>query len=494
VVANPQAEPVLRRPIKAKIGDRFDWRGILRRNRAFFIVLGAALVLRILTMVLYSPSVLQWVDGIRYLRIHPSGFFGDEYAPAGYPAFLRAIFFFTPNLLVTIFAQHILGLISGTFLYLMVKRVSGIAWLGLIPAGIVFFSGDYLLMEHILMSETLFTTLVIVSMWAAIEALYSDRPWLWLGISGVVMILSALVRPITLEVPIVIALWAIVALGGPLRQRVTNALAALVPAGITLAAYLALASAIGPHTGLNEMTGWDLYARVAPFADCSKFTPPAGTAKLCETTPPGQRNGPFYYAWVGESPGLSNFPLTPEGGTKPGEFARAVIEHQPLEYLKAVTKDMVRYIDPGVGHEKIYAGIPYALYQFDYKTPGEEQSIGEQIEEKGYTDVLPVHAPGIQLLAAYQAIFHIGGLPILVMALLAIAGMVIDRGRRRAAIVLLSGCAFLLFLLPTLTLSYEVRYGWPPTPILCAAAVLSALAIYQRWIARPGLPVATADV
>jgi len=73
-------------------------------------------------------------------------------------------------------------------------------------------------------------------------------------------------------------------------------------------------------------------------------------------------------------------------------------------------------------------------------------------------------------------------------------GMVIDRGRRRAVIVLLSACAFLLFLLPTLTLSYEVRYGWPPTPILCAAAVLSALAIYQRWIARPAAPAAPVDL
>src|SRR5437879_6376142 len=83
----------------------------------------------------------------RYLRITPTGFFGDPYAPAGYPAFLRAIYFVSSNLTFTVVLQHLVALVGGTFLYLMMRRLTGRVWLSLVPAGIVFLSGDYIFME-----------------------------------------------------------------------------------------------------------------------------------------------------------------------------------------------------------------------------------------------------------------------------------------------------------------------------------------------------------
>jgi hypothetical protein len=463
-------------------GQRLDWRRIARDNRAFLVLLALAFLLRVVTMLLYHPAALQANDILRYARVEPTGFFGDPYSPAGYTGFLRAIFFFSSNLSVTILVQHLLGLVSATFAYLMVKRVSGIAWLGLIPAALLMFSGDYLFMESTLLTEALFTTLLVMSMWAALHALDDEHPCRWLAASGMLMILATLVRPITLEIPLVLAAWAAIALGGTLRERAMMALASILPAGLLLAAYVVVASAIGPHSGLNEMTGWNLYSRVAPFADCSKFSPPEGTRKLCESKPTPLRYGPFYYSWEEESPGRKHFPLDPEGSEELEEFARAAILGQPLSYLKVVTKDMLRYIDPEVGQSLGYDGIPYDFYHFEYKSPGQEELVGERLEENGYTGVLPTHFGGIELLQAYQNVFHLGGLPVLVMAILSLVGMVVDRGRRRAAIVLLSIVAFLLLLLPVLTLSYDVRYGWPPAPLLTAAAVLSCLGIYQRFL------------
>jgi hypothetical protein len=451
-----------------------------RAHRPFIVLLIVALALRIAAVLLYRPAVLQWADAIRYLRINPTGFFGDPYSPAGYPAFLRAAHFFSSNLIFTIAVQHLVGLIAGTFLYLMIRRVSGNSWLGLLPAGIVLLSGDYIFLEHILMSETLFMAFLFASMYAALRALNDPRQLLWLSVSGVLMILSALVRPVTLELPLVVGVWAFFALGGALRERIFHALAAVVPAALLLAAYLFVASSVGPYTGINEMSGWDLYSRAAPFADCMKFTPPQGTRRLCETTPPSKRYGPFYYSWITTTPGRSAFPLTPAGSKKPGEFARAAIQAQPLSYLKAVVKDMVRYVDPSIGTERLYSGIPYSLYQFSYKTPGIQEQEVAALETKGYTGLSPVHSGGIPELEAYQTVFHIDGLPILVMAVLAVVGIAFDRGRRRWAIVLLTACAFLLFLLPVMTLSYDIRYGWPPTPLLAAAAALSALGFFER--------------
>jgi hypothetical protein len=461
------------------------WRKLLEEHRAFVIVVAIAAALRVVVMILYHPAILNWGDTTRYLRIDPAGFFGDPYSPAGYPAFLRAMRFIAANLIVTVAVQHLIGLIGGVFIYLTVRRVSTVPWLGLLPASIVFFSGDFIFLEHSILSETLFMTLVFASTYAAVRALDDRRPRLWLSVSSLCMIASALVRPITLEIPLVIGIWAFFAVGRDMRSRLLSAAAAILPGAVMLGVYLAVASSIGPYTGINEMTGWDLYSRVAPFADCSKFTPPKGTRQLCESTPPNVRNGPFYYSWVATSPGLRAFPLTPEGGVKPGEFARAAIEAQPLAYLKAVVKDMARYIDPSIGTERLYSGITYNFYQFNYKAPGLWEMQEREIKHKGYAGVT-VSDPGVAELEAYQTIFHIDGLPVLIMAILAVLGIVLERGRRRSAVVLLTACAFLMYLLPVLTLSYDIRYGWPPLPLLAAAATLSGAGLLEGRVRRPG--------
>jgi 4-amino-4-deoxy-L-arabinose transferase-like glycosyltransferase len=444
--------------------------------------LAVAAALRIAVMALYSPSVLQWVDAIRYLRIAPTQFFGDPWAPAGYPAFLKAIHLVSSSLIVTIAAQHALGLIAGACVYLLVRRTSGPPWLGLLPAGILLFSGDYLFLEHILMSDMLFTALVSVGVYAAVRGLDEPYSYRWLVISGVIIAASALVRSITLPFPVIMAVWILIVTSGSFRRRLGRALALLVPAAALVGTYLIVATAVGPYSGLGEMGGWDLYVRAAPFANCADFTPPAGTRVLCEATPPAARPGGFYYDWVPTSPGRLHFPHNPAGAEKVGAFARAAILSQPVAYAKAVVKDLARYVDPTIGTNRPYAGIPYALYSFEYRNRAEEQLIGHAIEHKGYTDVLPVHAGtgGTQLLTAYQTVFHVGGLPTLVFALLALAGSLFDRGRRRHVTVLLTICSFLLFALPVLTLSYDVRYGWPPEPLLAAAAALAAVGLIER--------------
>ncbi|MCW3064241.1 MAG: hypothetical protein JWN32_1413, partial [Solirubrobacterales bacterium] len=438
--------------------------------RPFLVLLGLAVLLRVAALFLYRPSVLQWVDGLRYLRVSPHGFFSDPWSPAGYTAFLRAVHLVTPNLTVTTAAQDLLGVIGGSFVYLTVRRAGAPAWLALVPAAIPLLSGDYVFLEHILMSETLFMTLLFAGIYAAVRAHGDPHPHRWLAIAGVVLAASALVRTLTLVLPIVIAIWALVVFGGSARQRVVSALACLVPAGAVIGAYLIVSLSIGPYAGISNMSGWDLYARAAPFADCSKFTPPAGTRGLCETLPSSQRPGPFYYDWQPTSPGRRLFPHTPAGSKLPGKWAKAAILGQPLAYAKAVIKDFVRYVDPTIGANRAYSGIPYDLYQFGYRDRGEEQQIGKAIESRGYTGVLPVHAGGMRLLEDYQTVFHLGGLSTLVFAVLALFGAVRERGRRRHVILLLTVSAVLLYLLPTLTLSYDVRYGWPPAPLLAAAA------------------------
>src|SRR4051812_48714805 len=67
-------------------------------RRSWFMPLvalvAAGIVLRILTMALYSTVVMDYYDGdaLRYLRVGiPGGMFGDAWQPAGYPLFLAGI-------------------------------------------------------------------------------------------------------------------------------------------------------------------------------------------------------------------------------------------------------------------------------------------------------------------------------------------------------------------------------------------------------------------
>jgi len=101
-----------------------------------------------------------------------------------------------------------------------------------------------------------------------------------------------------------------------------------------------------PILGLTDISGWNLYSRVAPFADCGKFTPPEGTAILCQERPPSKRPGPFGYVWDLESVPRKRFELGPKTGRKLGEFAKRAIIHQPWDYASSVLIDLVRFMNP----------------------------------------------------------------------------------------------------------------------------------------------------
>src|SRR5438874_2082842 len=78
------------------------------------------------------------------------------------------------------------------------------------------------------------------------------------------------------------------------------------PRGFALAlifAYIAIANIAGRTDGYSDLEGFQLYGRVAQFADCKKFKPPGRTRLLCQTTPPAQRAGPTSQLFA------SNLPL-----------------------------------------------------------------------------------------------------------------------------------------------------------------------------------------
>jgi hypothetical protein len=218
------------------------------------------------------------------------------------------------------------------------------------------------------------------------------------------------------------------------------------------------------------MSGWNLYSRVAPFADCKQFTPPPGTEILCESRPPDSRPGPFGYVWDLTSVPRRNFALGPETGAQLGVFARQVILHQPVDYLRAVLVDLLRYVEPWSTSHWQYAGQSPGILSFGWYNADVEKLVVDALAKRYRGTKVRLH--GKDALAMYQNVVRVGGLPIVVLLSMSFVG-IIKKGQPllRFGSMLFGLTAFALYVVPVLTVSYDFRYGIPAVTFLVVAGV-----------------------
>ncbi len=468
---------------------------------AWVLVLG--LVLRITVMVVYTPTIFTYYggDSTRYLRLDVSGvttFFGDTAMPAGYPGLLAGLHAITSWLPLTVMVQHLLGLAAAGLLYLALVRIGAPRWAALIPAIVVAFSGDQLFLEHGIFTEALWIPLLVSSMYFGCLAIADERHRRrWLVLTGVLLALSAITRSVSEFLPIVVAAWAAIAFGGPARQRIVHGVAVLVPAIIVIGGYIVIAKPIANgYSGMTENSGFSSYSRVGQFADCSEFDPPSGTRVLCVATPPEERSGPFYWTFNPESPINAKLGFSPFNADQQallGDFARAAILNQPLDYLRTVAKDLARYLVPTIGTDRPDSGTGEAQMSFENEVPAAQGAspgeLAEQIDVKysGVGDGTPSDTARYAL-GAYQALFRVEGLVTLLLLGLTIAGAVAGRGPLRAAGWLFLLAGLYLFVVPVAVTSYDIRYSVPAITMLAAGAGIGAAAIQLR-AARSRTPV-----
>ncbi len=433
-------------------------------------------------MVLYYPAWLQVPDSIRFARISPTGIFSDYWMPAGYAMFARGVRAIAPEIWVTTALQHLIGLGIGTVLFLAMRRLGAKPWLACIPAGVVFLSGDQLWIEHQVMAETQMTAFLAAGLACAVRGLVPRVSLPWLAAGSALLMAAALTRNVALVALPVLVLCTAFWVKGSLRNCLRALAAALLPAVAVFALYLgAYAVSGGQYLGMTDMSGWDLYTRVGPFADCSKFTPPPGTEGLCESTPRDQRDGPYGYIWDPNAIAPKLIEVSPQTSPTLGRFARQAILHQPLTYLKEVALETSRYVDPGIDDDRPWSGVGGELQGvglFGSLNPQTQEFVEKEMS-RGYEGA-HAHVIGRQILATYQVLFHVSGLFLLALLLLTLAGMVFARGPVRLAIFLFGTTALLLYVVPVMTLGYEFRYGLPPQPLLVVAGLLGLAALLSR--------------
>jgi hypothetical protein len=318
--------------------------------------------------------------------------------------------------------------------------------------------------------------------YATVRAIDSEG-FLWPALAGLLVGIATTVRVVGLFMVPVVAVTLLFVRRRSWLRRSLLAGAALAGSAAILVAYAGAQDDQAGYFGLTRAGLWNLYGRVGPFADCRQFTPPKGTAQLCETTPRSKRPGPDTYVFGG-SPAVRAFggPFTAPRSSddKVAAFARAAILGQPLDYLHAIVKDMYRYISPD-SFNIPGAGLSVTGFVDQNLLLPAPRQLTPYWRTSGYR--IDVDSEGS--LSSYEHHTRVQGALIVVLVLLALAAPFLARGRCEhvgAAFLTVSAAGSLV--LPVASYYYDARFAVPAFGVLAAAAGVGAYGVARALAPR----------
>lgn len=460
---------------------------------ALAVIILAGLLLRIAFVLQWRPALIGFPDAAVYIDDARTGIFNDPLRVGGYSEFLVLLHAIRAHLSFVIEVQHVLGLASGLLLFGAVRRAGLSAGIALVPVAVVVLGGSELFIEHAPLTEALFIFLVDLSLYSLIRTWKGRWGWAaaWALFAGVALGAAVDVRSVGLMLaPVLIVVSALCA-PRAWRVRLLCVLVAALGAALPIEAYLQAHQQSQGYGGFAGTGYFDLYARVAPFAECSKFTPPAGTRKLCISTPPDQRPGHDYWEFTLLSPAVrvygepDSYVPRPHENSQLRSFAVAAILGQPWTYLEYVGRDLVRIVDPsfpsspygatGITGEG-YGSSPEQLLGY-YFNPGFSNTVQIQVSAYYPDDGVVHHNVGFFL--TYERDTRIEGPLMALLLLLAFAAPLVTRGAERRTACLFGVTALILLVGPILTSEYDYRFTIPAFGALAATAAIGGSGVLR---------------
>ncbi len=451
------------------------------------LLLSAGLALRVLVVLGFRQAFLFYGDSYTYYD-SAHHFRPPFVRPFFYPLLLRPLLLFHDLEAIAI-AQHLMGLVIAVLLYLMMRRLGlGVVLASLAMAPILLDSYQLDLEQYVL-AETTMELLLVITMMVLV---WRAKPTTGLcAAAGLLVALATLTRTVAIITILPVLLYLVIRRVGWRRIALT-----LATFAVPLAGYAAWFDHQWGSFDVSGLSGWFLYARVAQFADCSKFSVPLSQLPLCQNLPPAQRPGPNFYMWAGASPAhhLQRTMYDESGGTVSGgplrsevssilqSFADQVILHQPIDYARVILGDLWEYSLPG--HPYFARGEAVHMWQFSWQLrPFPRGRVGRQMYRVGGVP-RPVR-PEADWLTSYQRYVYTPG-PLFVLALLlgllgAVAGAARAGSRSlRPEALLFALTGFSLVFMAAATSMFDYRYLLPSIALLPAAGALGLHALSAR--------------
>lgn len=448
-----------------------------RRHRAFLVVLGGAIALRLAVAVVHRPA-LFFSDSWDYLSTafaaSPVGL--SDTRPSGYPLIVRILsepFGLHPAGITIL--QHLAGLAGGAILYagltaLGVRRTWAVA-----AAAVVLLDFYAIALEQQVLAEAFFTFALVAGL--ALTVWAKGRAW---PLAAAGLLLAAAVTLRTAGLFLVPAWLLYVAWARPgLRATAVAVLALAMP----LLGYLSVHERKTGSFSFVSASGWFMYGRIGEISDCDGVDVAPAARPLCVDRPDG--GTVLTYLWNPASPAWRLFGHGPGGDPAAldeenrilGGFARAVVRARPGRYATLVLADFGRFFVPGVSSN----GLSDSAIELP-RSPSDVLVI-EPIRDRFLPGYEPRIRTGAAVLAAIGSVLHT---PRWLLAVLALAGVaaVVRRTEHRREIALLTGGALLMLLASAATSEMNVRYLIPCVPLLVAGGVLAVHDLSARRLSR----------
>jgi 4-amino-4-deoxy-L-arabinose transferase-like glycosyltransferase len=448
-------------------------------GQALLALIIAGVLLRVLaSLSIWPTTILE--DG--YQNFAATNPFLDPQHPAGYALILATLGAATHQIAVPVVLQHLSGIASALLLGAATRRITGSAWAGLLPVAVVLLDPDEVFLEHSIMSESWQLLATSVGIYATVRAVdQGEQSRRWPLVAGVALALAVTVRSAALlMIPVAILGLILGARREPRRWRAP--VAAACAAAVVLLAFAGANAIFGAGARLEPSPGWYLYGRVAQFADCHRFTPPPGTASLCETAPLSQRRSGYYYMFLPQSPAQRLFGGFGRDDGVIGGWARRALVAQLGDFLSTAWVYLRSYYVPSSRPARLKSSTELDP-QLDFTNRGNVfyAAAAHQALEDFYGPFTLHRSPsGLSIIRRWQVIVRFGATALFVTTLLTVLGLVIGTRRSRIGALVLGVGGLSLLIAPALTGTYSGRYTVAMAGPLTGGAAIALTELLRR--------------
>ncbi|HSJ47045.1 MAG TPA: phospholipid carrier-dependent glycosyltransferase [Euzebyales bacterium] len=441
----------------------------------------AGVVLRVVTVSAYQPAFFL-NDSLYYLA-NTAELSSAGYWPVGYSVVLRGILA-VGDLATVVWVQHAVGLLIAAGIYVLLLRAGARPWIAAVAAAPLLLDGYQLVIQHYVLGETWFELLTFVAF-----AFLTDRVGrlgtartrlVTAGLAGLALGLAVSIRlvGVLLIVPLIGYLLIEHRL---LRQRAAAAVLCVAMVALPVLAMLLAFRAETGELGLTSIGGRMLYARIAPWVDCSRVDPPASQRSLCPAEPLGSRMKIEAYMWDRSTPAWIFDPAdAPPGATTDDvlrDFAKRAILAQPGDFVRAVASDMVKAFAPT---RRQYEGdVRVARWRFQLEYPRSFRDSTFDATFDGAPPVLRLDPGQARLLRGYQlSIGSTSGMLLAIALVLGAVGAAFRTPLRWVALPWVAG-ALIVMLAPSVY-QFSWRYMLPGLVLAPVAGAYGATALWPR--------------